>query len=79
MRSQDISPSSLLYMGLSPSEAEIICDSFRLSGPHRSLVLKAMSLVLEFSAQENLKEADSTLSCSPLSRMGPESDQLMNM
>jgi hypothetical protein len=47
------------YLVVSRQEAELIMDSFKVSNPlTRNLALKAAGLVLEFAAEEDVKEAE---------------------
>ena len=47
------------YLVVSRQEAELIMDSFKVSNPlTRDLALKTAGLVLEFAAEEDIKEAE---------------------
>ncbi len=47
------------YLAVSKQEAELIMDSFKVSNPvTRTLALKAAGLVLEFAAEEDVREAE---------------------
>ena len=47
------------YLAVSKQEAELIMDSFKVSNPvTRNIALKAAGLVLEFAAEEGVKEAE---------------------
>ncbi len=49
----------LKYLVVSRQEAELIMDSFKVSNPlTRNIALKAAGLVLEFAAEDNVKEAE---------------------
>jgi len=49
----------LKYLVVSRQEAELIMDSFKVSNPlTRNIALKAAGLVLEFAAEEDVKEAE---------------------
>ena len=47
------------YLVVSRQEAELILDSFKVSNPlTRNIALKAAGLVLEFAAEDGVKEAE---------------------
>lgn len=49
----------LKYLAVSKQEAELIMDSFKVSNPiTRNIALKAAGLVLEFAAEDGVKEAE---------------------
>lgn len=49
----------LKYLSVSKQEAELIMDSFKVSNPiTRNIALKAAGLVLEFAAEDGVKEAE---------------------
>ncbi len=49
----------LKYLSVTKQEAELIMDSFKVSNPiTRNIALKAAGLVLEFAAEEGVKEAE---------------------
>ncbi|MDQ2828154.1 MAG: hypothetical protein M3Y74_03785 [Chloroflexota bacterium] len=49
----------LKYLVVTRQEAELVMDSFKVSNPlTRNIALKAASLVLEFAAEEDVKEAE---------------------
>lgn len=49
----------LKYLSVTRQEAELIMDSFKVSNPiTRNIALKAAGLVLEFAAEEGVKEAE---------------------
>jgi hypothetical protein len=49
---------NLKYLAVTKQEAELILDSFKVSNPiTRDLALKAAGLVLEFAAEDGVKEA----------------------
>jgi hypothetical protein len=46
------------FLAVTRQEAEMLMDSFRVSNPlTRDIALKAASLVLEFAAQDSIREA----------------------
>ncbi len=46
------------YLAVSKQEAELIMDSFKVSNPMtRNLALKVAGLVLEFAAEDDVREA----------------------
>ena len=49
----------LKYLAVTKQEAELIMDSFKVSNPvTRNIALKAAGLVLEFAAEDGVKEAE---------------------
>jgi hypothetical protein len=49
----------LKYLAVSRQEAELIMDSFKVTNPiTRNIALKAASLVLEFAAEDGVREAE---------------------
>lgn len=47
------------YLSVTKQEAELIMDSFKVSNPvTRNIALKAAGLVLEFAAEDGVKEAE---------------------
>ena len=49
----------LKFLSVTRQEAELIMDSFKVSNPiTRNIALKAAGLVLEFAAEEGVKEAE---------------------
>jgi hypothetical protein len=49
----------LKFLSVTKQEAELIMDSFKVSNPiTRNIALKAAGLVLEFAAEEGVKEAE---------------------
>jgi len=49
----------LKYLSVTKQEAELIMDSFKVSNPiTRNIALKAAGLVLEFAAEDGVKEAE---------------------
>ena len=47
------------YLSVTKQEAELIMDSFKVSNPvTRNIALKAADLVLEFAAEDGVKEAE---------------------
>jgi hypothetical protein len=49
----------LKYLAVSKQEAELIMDSFKVTNPiTRNIALKAASLVLEFAAEDGVREAE---------------------
>jgi hypothetical protein len=46
------------FLAVTRQEAELLMDSFRVSNPlSRGIALKAASLVLEFTAQDSIRDA----------------------
>jgi hypothetical protein len=46
------------FLAVTRQEAEMLMDSFRVSNPlTRDIALKAASLVLEFAAQDSIRDA----------------------
>ena len=46
------------WLAITKQEAELIMDSFKVSNPlTRNIALKAAGLVLEFAAEENVRDA----------------------
>jgi len=55
------------YLVVSKQEAELIMDSFKVSNPlTRNIALKAAGLVLEFAAEDGVKEAERLTLIRPL-------------
>jgi hypothetical protein len=49
----------LKFLAVSKQEAELIMDSFKVTNPiTRNIALKAASLVLEFAAEDGIREAE---------------------
>ena len=49
----------LKFLAVSKQEAELIMDSFKVTNPiTRNIALKAASLVLEFAAEDGVREAE---------------------
>lgn len=49
----------LKYLAVTKQEAELIMDSFKVSNPvTRNIALKAAGLVMEFAAEDGVKEAE---------------------
>jgi hypothetical protein len=55
------------FLAVTKQEAELLLDSFRVSNPlTRDITLKAASLVLEFAAQESVRDAQHIVADSPV-------------
>lgn len=66
----------LKYLSVSKQEAELIMDSFKVSNPiTRNIALKAAGLVLEFAAEDGVKEAERLTLVKP-SAVDPENARL---
>lgn len=58
----------LKYLAVTKQEAELIMDSFKVSNPvTRNIALKAAGLVLEFAAEDGVKEAERLTLVKPIS------------